>query len=363
MSEHVLQTDVAPSSMEQAYPFEFSGKAGEYFKIWIVNIALTVLTLGIFSAWAKVRTLRYFYGNTQLDGSSFDYLASPIAILKGRLIALVFFSLYWVAANFIPMLLLPIMVVFIIAFPWVVARSMQFRARNTTYRNLRFDFGGRYGEVAKVFILWPILVPFTIGLLWPYVHYRQKRLLVANSEFGDSGFDFGAEPKDFYQIYAIAFVMLLVIPMAIGLFGGIMSGVSTVFNQGGEAQAQSVQLAMVMMGLTMFVMMGAQYLVYVFVTTRITNLTYSRSELGAVRLESTLSVPRMMWIYFSNTLAIIVSVGLLVPWAKVRLARYRAENTRLYSQGGLGGFRAGASEQSSALGEEAGDMFDVDISI
>ncbi len=47
--------------------FYFTGKASEYFKIWIVNGLLTVLTLGIYSAWAKVRTNRYMYGNLYLD--------------------------------------------------------------------------------------------------------------------------------------------------------------------------------------------------------------------------------------------------------------------------------------------------------
>jgi len=40
--------------------FYFTGKGGEYFRIWIVNICLTILTLGIYSAWATVRTRRYF---------------------------------------------------------------------------------------------------------------------------------------------------------------------------------------------------------------------------------------------------------------------------------------------------------------
>ena len=71
--------------------FEFTGTAAEYFKIWIVNIVLSIATLGIYSAWAKVRKERYFYGNTWVNGSSFQYTADPIKILKGRIIAFVFF--------------------------------------------------------------------------------------------------------------------------------------------------------------------------------------------------------------------------------------------------------------------------------
>ena len=82
--------------------FQFHGKAGEYFKIWIVNIALSILTLGIYSAWAKVRTRRYFYGNTSLDGSRFDYLADPLAILKGRMIVFAVILVYVVTVQYLP---------------------------------------------------------------------------------------------------------------------------------------------------------------------------------------------------------------------------------------------------------------------
>ncbi|MFT6387486.1 MAG: hypothetical protein ACJAUP_000857 [Cellvibrionaceae bacterium] len=40
----------------------FEGKGFEYFKIWMVNILLTIVTLGLYYPWAKVRHLRYFYG-------------------------------------------------------------------------------------------------------------------------------------------------------------------------------------------------------------------------------------------------------------------------------------------------------------
>jgi hypothetical protein len=53
-------------------PFRFTGTGGEYFRIWIVNVMLSVVTLGIYSAWAKVRRLRYFYRHTRISGASFD---------------------------------------------------------------------------------------------------------------------------------------------------------------------------------------------------------------------------------------------------------------------------------------------------
>ena len=90
-SAYITPAQAAAIPQTQVKPFVFTGVGGEYFKIWIVNILLTIVTLGIYSAWAKVRNKRYFYGNTSMDGVAFEYTASPIKILIGRAIAVGFY--------------------------------------------------------------------------------------------------------------------------------------------------------------------------------------------------------------------------------------------------------------------------------
>ena len=63
--------------VERVERFEFRASGGEYFRIWIVNLWLTLATFGVYSAWAKVRRLRYFYASTTLAGSAFGYHARP----------------------------------------------------------------------------------------------------------------------------------------------------------------------------------------------------------------------------------------------------------------------------------------------
>src|SRR5215468_7546165 len=63
----------APVEDGVRYPVEFTAVTGEYFRIWIVNLALTLVTLGIYSAWAKVRKRRYLYGHTRIAGEGFEY--------------------------------------------------------------------------------------------------------------------------------------------------------------------------------------------------------------------------------------------------------------------------------------------------
>src|SRR5437867_2770564 len=68
------------ASDEQLFRFAFTGRATEYFRIWIISLCLSLATLGVYSAWGKVRKKRYLYAHTALDGTGFDYRASPLAI-------------------------------------------------------------------------------------------------------------------------------------------------------------------------------------------------------------------------------------------------------------------------------------------
>ena len=120
---------LAVSRVPGLHPFEFRGSAGEFFRIWIVNVALTLITLGVYSAWAKVRTRRYFYGNTFVAGNAFDYHASPWRILIGRMIALALFVGYNTSVGISPFLSIPLLVIFAAAIPWLIISSLRFNAR------------------------------------------------------------------------------------------------------------------------------------------------------------------------------------------------------------------------------------------
>lgn len=81
----------------------FSGLTSEYFSIWLSNLLLSIVTLGIYSAWAKVRRLQYFYNHTYLDDYAFGYHADGLQILKGRLIVVATLIFLNVAATFFPL--------------------------------------------------------------------------------------------------------------------------------------------------------------------------------------------------------------------------------------------------------------------
>ena len=129
---------------------QFNGNSPEYFRVWIVNLLLSIVTLGIYSAWGKVRRKKYFFRNTTLDGHNFDFHADPIKILKGRLIVVPVLALYFGSEYVLPRAQPVLLVLIVLALPWVIVRSQIFNYRNTSYRNLRFDFLGRSKEAYRV---------------------------------------------------------------------------------------------------------------------------------------------------------------------------------------------------------------------
>ena len=84
----------------ERHPIEFTASGSEYFRIWIVNLLLIVVTLGIYLPWAKVRKLKYFYSNTWVGGDALDFHGEPVKMLRGTLIAAGFLIAYSVGSNF-----------------------------------------------------------------------------------------------------------------------------------------------------------------------------------------------------------------------------------------------------------------------
>jgi uncharacterized membrane protein YjgN (DUF898 family) len=378
--------------------FKFNGKAGEYFKIWIVNIALSIITLGIYSAWAKVRTKRYFYGNTTFDGSSFEYLANPLTILKGRLIVFGFILAYAVTTQFMPAMEIGFFLIYLVALPWLVIKSMQFNARNSAYRNIRFNFDGTILESAIIFIALTIFTFVTMGLALPYLMKCIKKFLIEHSYFGVSKFDFHATTGAFYKIYLKA----LLIPFLIAMIGIIAAIAIPAYNsyieqaqlhsqaentqveqpqpaegdwstyeeepstvpgqQGGTADMQKVDPVAVVIGTIIYIVILALYiLIGVYIQTRTANLVLCNTTLENHRLNSTLRVRSMFYLYMTNMLAVIFSAGLLIPWAKIRLARYRFENTSAIVKGDLDSFIANEQVNVKATASEFADAFDIDL--
>lgn len=332
----------------------FEGSAGEYFKIWIVNIALTIVTLGIFSAWAKVRSKRYFYGNTYVGTHAFDYHAAPLRILLGRAIAFGFLLAYALTAAISPRLIGFWYLLFLAALPWLIKSSLRFAARNTSYRNVRFDFHGTYWGACKAFILWQMLAVITLLSMLPFAHRARDYYNINNHSFGQAAFNATIPVGKLYKYYGLA---LLAILGALAILAALTGGTMNIFKPDNPL-IMTARIATVIFGAVAF--WGAP----AYLGALTFNLALNGTQLGSdFKFESHVSPVRMTWILISNALLTLLTLGLMYPWARVRRARYMAECITVIGPADIDAFQSLPVPSGNAIGEEVASFFDIDFGL
>jgi uncharacterized membrane protein YjgN (DUF898 family) len=354
----------------QELPLEFRGSAWEYFRIWIVNLCLTLLTLGIFSAWAKVRKKRYLYANTTLDGTPFQYLAQPVPILKGRLIAAAGFLIYYLSRNLFTFLLPWVLGAALIAAPWVIARSSAFRARYSAFRNLTFRFDAGYPATFRTLYAWGLIPSIAVGIIlsrngkpwilaiaslifgiyFPFWLCRLKKFIIEHMQFGGRPGAFSATGGQFFGIYFRAGLIMVGLSFPMGIFTAILA----------SGSPNNIWL----LGYIGPIWGYANYAVfYAFVRSRSTNLAWNGTRVGPLRFKASMRARDLMALYLTNALGIIASAGLLIPWAVMRTLKYRIDHLQVVQEGLLAEFKGSDTGSVAAIGAETMDFFDLDLSL
>ncbi len=348
-----------PVQRDREY-FCFHGSGAEYFRIWTINFLLTLVTLGIYSAWAKVRKNRYIYGNTALAGSYFDYLAEPMTILRGRLIALgLLLGLVFLGPT-LPLLDIGIFALLGIVTPWLVVRARMFNMRYTAYRNVRFGFEPAYAEAYGALLLWGFLSLLTLGAAAPFAHFRRNSLLINNTRFGNLGFRLGNVAGKFYFAYFLGLVMgaLLLMPLVVFL------GQQTINDMAAENRQVAIPiilLAVLLAATFYFVAVKFSAALLLRITVNNTTIGEQHDAEDRHKLGADWSITGMLWIYLTNLLILIFSLGLLTPWAQIRILKYQLRHTWIELAGRIDDVVAVQSATVSSIGEEIGDVFDIDI--
>jgi uncharacterized membrane protein YjgN (DUF898 family) len=343
-------------------PFQFTGNAGEYFKIWIVNLLLTIVTLGIYAAWAKVRNRRYFYANTRLAGHAFDYTGNPKRILIGNLIVFGMALVYFMSGAISPFLVLAVLGLFMFLVPWLIVKSLSFNARNSAYRGLRFSFDGTYGGAAKYFLLLPVAAVFTLYLLVPWVQRRQKQFVVGHHRFGATRFGFEGLTEELYKIYG--WTVLFFVPLLVSYVGIFAMVIMVAASRKAGAPPPAPSPLMALWGLLFFPALISAMIGSFFFRARLFNYVWNNTTLGAHRFIAKMRFGKLLGLQLLNGLAVTFTLGLLYPWAKIRTIELVLGSLQVVPTGSLDDLAgAGPAAEVSAVGEAAVDYFDFDIGL
>ncbi|HAS6359050.1 TPA: DUF898 family protein [Vibrio vulnificus] len=379
---------------------QFKGQGGEFFGIWIVNILLSVITLGIYSAWAKVRTKRYFYGNTFIAGDNFEYHAQPMQLLKGRLVALALVVIWVVANSFFPLASLVLLALFYVALPWLLWSNARFDSAMTSYRNVHFAFNGSLKEaymsilgrglasllIIAIYIAIVVasanasaMVATLLGfgtlmlmfVLYAWVVAGIHQYFASGYQYGDWKFVAKIETGFFLKTYCKAMLIGFLTAVAFMIvMGTFVLGTDIMNIFAGEVDLLEGKGDFAYVVVTYLVTITMSLGITAYTTTRIRNYVFSRLTATAeaqseteFRFASTFGVWDYMSLIVTNFLLQVITLGLARPWVMVRTSRYVASHTGVI--GDMDTLKATDQDSAvkNAISDEVAQAFDLGLSI
>ena len=397
-----LPPPVTPSSFDNStlnerLPIRFTGSGSEYFRIWIVNLLLTLVTAGLYFPWAKVRRLRYFYGNTLVAGQPLGFHGDPKKMLRGYLLVALLGGLYSVAGSFSPVAGLVAFVIIALLWPALFKSSLQFRLANTSWRGLRFRFkgsvGGAYRALLPVFAPSAVLLVVLLAvpdpthppgwygpafgavmgvtlLLMPLLLWNLKKYQHDHYAFAQLQTELRAGPGAFYGLCLKSFGVWILSGLVVGL---AMAGVFALLGDGlgdwlrghagGAGGRGNVAIIIFSVVLIIAVSLLMQVFARPYFTSRFQNLLWSRTGNKQLRFKSELRFGPLLRTTLLNWLLMVVTLGLYWPFARVALTRLRLESVGIVSRTHLDALVAQAGHEGDAAGDAAGDFFGIDVGL
>lgn len=363
----------------------FTGNGTEYAAIWIVNVFLTLITLGLYYPWAKVRTQRYLHGNTFTLGEFFEYHATGTMIFKGFIFAWLLFVLFALVQYFLPALASKMSIVLaILVVPWFIVLSIRFSLQMKSFNNIRFDFDGTLLRGYLIYGILPIVITIIViglgsfisglyanvgygwfafaislasfAIAWGWKSYLSSDYIYNNIRYGNQAFSADFEKNNFMIIYAIAITSaFLVVFVTFFLFD---------FSSLRHLQSTSYIQENLFHVIALLMSLLLAFFVYRAVVVGMTrNYILSRLNfMNSIKFESELNVITLLWIYVSNYFIVAFTLGLGTPWAKIRVVQYMVNTVSLELPEEMKEFIDIEKLKASPFGDQASEVFETDIS-
>lgn len=217
-------SDFSTPNSEGPLRFDYQGENGAFFGLFLKNIFLTLITLGIYSFWAKVSNTQYIYQHLKFHGRPFNYHATGkelfIGFLKG--VGILFVGSLCIAALsfvFVKVLgpiggaiLLYILLIpgWFMVLPFIIQGKFRFWFSRTSWSNIRFRFDGEYKPLLKLFVKTFFLSIITLGLYTPYWINHFQAYYTNNISLGKVRFQYTGVGRDLFWIYVKGLLLTLI---------------------------------------------------------------------------------------------------------------------------------------------------------
>lgn len=298
----------------------FHGEGGTLFGILLINLLLSIVTLGIYRFWGRTKVRRYLWSQTEFEGDRFTYHGTGKELLLGYLkVMLVMvpviattFALNAVLGERGALLgVLLFYVAIIVLTPVAIVGARRYRLSRTSWRGIRFSFRGRTGAFVGLYVGNAFLRVLTLGLSTPFFETSVRRFMTDNVRFGTLRAGFDGKGGDIYGRWLLSFVLSV---LTLGIYG------------------------------FWWLAWRERYF-------------WSHTTVGEAHFRSTVTGGRLMVLQLTNLLLLLVTLGLGGAWVIVRQLRFTIENLVLEGPLDLAAVKQEA-QAASGTGEGLADVLD-----
>lgn len=211
----------SPAS-DEPLSFAYDGRFGEALRLVLANLALTVVTLGVYRFWAKTRYRQYIWSRVRMQDEPFEYTGRGIHLFVGFAFVLFVVLPVITASNYgIELLIaqnpaLGLMASFaLLGGIFVLAQAGVYQARryrmsHSAWRGIRFGQAGSAFGYAFLAAGCLVLAMFSGGILTPWMETRLAAVRWHKTRFGDRAFTFETTSVPLIGRWVLA--LLLVVP-------------------------------------------------------------------------------------------------------------------------------------------------------
>jgi uncharacterized membrane protein YjgN (DUF898 family) len=314
-------------------PIRYHGTGGTLLGIMLLNGLLSVLTLGIYSFWAKTKVRQYFYSETELAGDRFAWHGTGRELLGGTLKAtavIIGLSLLFTLATMflapvepgqppgtaVMLVSLGFWLMFFLLLPIAINGARRYRLSRSSWRGVRFRFTGRWADYLALVLKGTLLSVVSLGFYLPFFLNEARGFLINNARFGSLPFTYDADGKELFKAYLLH--LLLTIPT---------------------------------LGLCWIWFLAFRHRYF-----------WSHTSVGPATFRSTVTGGGMLALSATNGLLVVLTLGIGAPWALTRSMRYISDHLALRGDVDWSTVEQEA-ERPDATGEGMAEGLDVDVDV
>lgn len=307
----------------------FKGKGGDLFVVNLVNLFLTIITVGLYYPWAKARTLSWFYENTELDGHPFHFHGTGREMFKGFIKALGLLllisgtSLYARIVGDVSLYAIGSLIFFvgfILLFPLIVHGSYRYRTSRSSWKGIHMGYHGSLKTLYWLCVRDSILSFITLGVYSFWYSMNLRNYLLNHVRFGSSSIRYRGDGLEYFVIHL-----------------------------------KGIFLTAITFGIYWFWYRKELLSYYV------DNLRWEFVDGKSIQFKSTATGGALFGLLLTNALLVLFTLGIGFAWAQVRMVRFILMNVEFHGDADLNAIVQTEREHKDATADDLADLMDVGV--